>query len=322
MPTIIDVAKKAKVSPSTVSRYIHNKEIVSKKKASTIENAISELGYVPNLGASFLKSQKNNLIGLVLPSFSNSFFAHFIEELSKELKKYGKQLLVFYASDQDDAKQQIKTLLSFRAGTILFTLEKKSHTLVNLSNRNDSYFLQVFSDNFPEFDSVIINDKLGTEIATENLVNLGHKKILLIDRNNNVFYKRLQGYISVLKENNIEYDESYVLALENNINVFEEIKNKIINLKPTAIISVTEDLSQQTCLVLQELKLEIPKDISLICYDDSYWAKLSSYSVIRQPMDDVINNIINLINKSHNKSITDKISIAPVYINRNSTRGN
>ena len=323
MPTVKDVAKRANVSPSTVSRYIRDSSMVSEKKALTIKRAITELGYTPNLSASFLKSQTTNLIGLVLPSLSNSFFAKFVEKLTKVLKKYKKQLFVFYAEDREEVKDQIKTLLSFRASSILFTLEKKSHTLSTLSNSNNSYFLQLFTDNFPNFDSVIIDDELGTEIATDKLIKLGHKRILLIDRNNNVFAKRYSGYKNAFKKNDIPFDENYILSLENSEIYVDLIRAKIKETNPTAIISVTEDLSQQTCLVLQELNLEIPNNISLICYDDSYWAKLSSYSVIKQPMNDLIDNIVELIlNHDTNKknNIVKKITLTPIFINRNSTK--
>lgn len=73
MATIIDVANKANVSPSTVSRYFHNKNLVSKEKAEIIEKAVIELGYVPNISASFLKSQKNNLVGLFYLVFLTRF---------------------------------------------------------------------------------------------------------------------------------------------------------------------------------------------------------------------------------------------------------
>lgn len=323
MATVIDVAKKANVSPSTVSRYIRKPDMVSKKKALLIKNAIQELGYTTNLSASFLKSKTTNLVGLVLPSFSNSFFTSFIEELSNKIKECGKQLLVFYAADQNEAKEQIKTLMSFRASSILFTLEKKSHTLVQLSSNNQCYFLQLFSDCFPQFDSVVVDDCLGTRLAVEDLINKGHKKILLIDRNNSVYLKRLQGLREAFKNKNLVFDEEGTLSIDNEKNTMELIKEKIETYKPTAILSVTESLSQQTCLVLQELGLNIPNDISLICYDDSFWAKLSSYSAVAQPMKDLIQKVMDLIMKkseSKSTSIVEKVSISPILVSRNSIK--
>lgn len=74
MVTIIEVAKKAKVSPSTASRYVRNPDVVSEEKAKRIKAAIEELGYVPNIGASVLKSNVSNMVGLVLPNTYNYLF--------------------------------------------------------------------------------------------------------------------------------------------------------------------------------------------------------------------------------------------------------
>lgn len=321
MATVIDVAKKAKVSPSTVSRYIRLPEMVSKEKSDKIQQAIYELGYTPNLGASFLKSRRSNLVGLVLPSIYNSFFAAFIEKLSKKLKECHRQLLVFYASDSDDAKVQIKTLLSFQASSILFTLEKKSHTLVNLSKNTDCYLLQLFTDCFPQFDSVTVDDTLGTLLATEKLIAEGHRRILLIDRNNNVFLKRAEGFQEAFNNAGLICPEGSLLSLEDNSDMLRIIADKITSFKPTAVIGVTEVLAQKICLVFQSLNMKIPDDISFICYDDSSWANLSSYSAVAQPMDTLIDKVVRLVLKNHKGGDSpDKYVLAPILLDRKSIR--
>ena len=86
MVTLIDVAKKAGVSPSTVSRYIRTPHVVSKEKAEIIQKTINELGYSPNLGASLLKSNTANLVGLVIPNTYNYLFMTIINQLTNRLK--------------------------------------------------------------------------------------------------------------------------------------------------------------------------------------------------------------------------------------------
>lgn len=322
MNNILEVAKKAGVSPATVSRYINNPSIVSKKKAFLVQKAIDELNYIPDLGARFLKSQKTNIVGFVIPSSYNTFFASLIFGLDKALRSRGMELLVLYFADHDDFKSQTQMLLSLKAKVILFIPDKKSHTFGTISSGTDCYPLQLFSDCHPQFDSVMLDDKAGTEKAINSLLEKGHKKILCIDNNNDVFLNRKQGIIDAYAKHKIELNEDYIIALEKDDNFEKIIKNKINSLKPTALFVVTEISALKVCKILKEMKISIPNDISLVIYDDSLWAEISDYSAISQPLESIIAQILQMIDTRSEIQKLDplKIKIDPILHLRNSIK--
>ena len=102
MSSVKDVAKLAGVSPSTVSRYIRNACNISAPKREKIKQSIKQLGYVPNFNASILKSNRSNLVGLILPSEHNLFFSLLISRLYEALS--GKKLIVLYSKNNEEVK--------------------------------------------------------------------------------------------------------------------------------------------------------------------------------------------------------------------------
>lgn len=323
MPSVIDVAKHANVSPSTVSRYIRNATNISEEKIKRIKNAIKELGYVPNFNASSLKRNSSNLVGIILPSEHNLFFVQLVNKLNKAIQP-DKKLIVLYAENFEEVKANIITLLSLKASAILFVAEQKSSTVKSLTLTNDCYPLQLFVDSFPEFDSIIINDSLGTYLAVKSLLENNHRRILLIDHNNDVYTQRKKGFTDAFTEAGLTVDEASFLGMEQNSNHKEKIIERIRSFKPTAIICVTEIMSQELCQILSENNISVPNDVSLIVYDDSVWAQLSNITAVCQPLDDVVSNIKEFLDTRTHKTekLTDvkKLILDPFVLNRKSIK--
>ncbi|MBP5308108.1 MAG: LacI family DNA-binding transcriptional regulator [Clostridia bacterium] len=323
MARVKDVAKIAKVSPSTVSRFVRSPEVVTEAKRKRIEAAIAQVGYVRNLNASSLKSNSSNLVGIILPAEQNLFFSSLVNRLNKTLFPE-KKLIVFYAEDFNEVKNNVSTLLSLRVSAILFIPEKKSNTISTLTLSNNCYPLQLFVDNFPTFDSILIDDRNGAYLAAKKLMECGHKKTLLIDGDNDVFQLRKYGYRTAIEEFGEIFDERSVLSLKSMENCEAIMSERIKEYKPTAVICVTELLAQRLCFVFQKENISIPDDISLIVYDDSAWAELCGYTAVSQPLETVVENINALIKmNSGNYALPSspiKIKLQPFLTERRSIK--
>ncbi len=321
MITLIDVAEKAGVSPSTVSRYIRIPNAVSKEKAEIIKKAIKELGYSPNLGASMLKSNGSNLVGLVIPNTYNYLFTTIINNLSQGLKEYGKRLLVLYSTDFSEMKEHIKTLISLQCKSIIYIPERQSRTITTYTTNNNIYLLQLFIDASPHNDSIIIDDVQGAYMATRALIKKGHRNMVLIDGDNEVFQKRKEGMKKAFQESGIPFDEERnTCCLGVNVDVVNEVRNHLYKHKSTAIVAVTEVIAQQVCLALRQIGLSIPDDVSLVVYDDSPWAQLSDYCAIGHPIEDLIKNIILKLEKCEEDKTPPKVILPPLFIKRGSVK--
>ena len=322
MVTIIEVAKKAKVSPSTASRYVRNPDVVSKEKAKRIKAAIEELGYVPNIGASVLKSNVSNMVGLVLPNTYNYLFSSVVCHLASRLNDHNMKLLVLYSSDFEEMKEHIRTLVCLRCNSIVYLPERRSHTITNLTISNDVYPLQLFIDASPVFDSIVVDDFYGTYIATKELLKKGNKNIALVDGDNAVFQKRNEGMKKAYEDLKVPFDEEkQICALGVHTDVIDFVSKHIYKNNNDAIIAVTETIAQQVCLALQQAGKSIPNDISLIVYDDSPWAKLANYSVIAHPIDELVNDIVQLVlNRETRGEKVNKLILHPMFLKRGSIK--
>lgn len=322
MVTIIEVAKKANVSPSTASRYVRNPDVVSKEKAKRIKAAIEELRYVPNIGASVLKSNISNMVGLVLPNTYNYLFSRVVYNLTNKLNEHNMKLLVLYSSNFDEMKEHIKTLVCLRCNTIIYLPERRSHTITNLTISNDVYPLQIFIDASPVFDSIIVDDFHGAYIATKELLKKGNKNIALIDGDNEVFQKRKEGMKKAYADLKVPFDEEkQICALGPNTHVIEHVSKHIYKNNNDAVIAVTESIAQQVCLALQQAGKSIPNDISLVVYDDSPWAKLANYSVIAHPIEELVDDIVQLILARETRGDkVNKVVLHPMFLKRGSIK--
>ncbi|WP_245571640.1 LacI family DNA-binding transcriptional regulator [Microvirga subterranea] len=120
--TMMDVAKLAQVSPSTVSLYLRKPEAVSPSAGQDIARAIDDLGYVPNLVAGGLAAASSKVVSIIVPSIRNAFFAETVATLQAELASEGLQVLLGhtdYGENQEEAL--VRTALSWAPAAIVLT---------------------------------------------------------------------------------------------------------------------------------------------------------------------------------------------------------
>ena len=324
MITIKEVAQLAGVSTATITRYFNSPEKIHPKTYNKVKEVINSLNYTPNSLAGMLKSNKSNIVGLIVSDSSNIFFNKAIHDLNAVLTDISKQLIVQYSDQYTHIIETIKTFLSFRVEDILFMPNEYSKSVEKLLSNYSCYPLQLFVDYYPTIDSITIDDELGTYLATEELIKHNHERILLIDFDNKVHKNRRSGFIQAFKKYNITYSDDHVLALrhydlqQNKA----ELANKIESFKPTAIISVTNNLTQFVVRLLRIRNIEIGQQISLIMYDDSAWAELERITVISQPIDLLIRQIQQVIQYAMTNEQRElrKLSVKPTLITRNSVK--
>lgn len=277
MVTLDDIAKKAGVSVSTVSRVLNGKTgeyRISKKTQDIVNDIAKKLNYRPNQLARGLRLKKTNTIGLVLPDISNPFFAHVARIIQTEAYELG-YILIVCNTDEDQEKEieQVNLLRSKGVdGFIIMPVGLKYEHIEELQDSNVPLVLldRCFDD--IQTNSVIVDNYMGTFRAIEYLINNGHKRIALIQGlpNTSTNTKRLEGYRSALQKNDIPVDEKLIVGKD-----FREdngyIESKfLLNLSepPTAIFCTSDLITLGTLKAIHEEKLTIPEDISIISFDD------------------------------------------------------
>lgn len=331
--TIADVARKAGVSRSTVSRisngnFGQNTEETVKKVLKVIE----ELDYRPNALAKGLKVMRTNVIGIVLANLQNPFWIKVLEGVEDTCRSKGYSLMICNSSDE--AEIEAEHIKQFR-------MRQVDGIIINPTIKNIDLYNQLKNDNTPfisinrkvygqEFDMVVVDNVAGGKMAVKHLLDLGKEKIAIFlypPKNISPRIERLQGYKEALAERQIRLDPELMIISEEKPGA---IKTKVKELlqsdnRPDAILSTNNMMTLEIMEGIKELDLRIPHDISLVGYDETVWSKHLNppLTTVNQPSYEMgqlaAERLINLIEKNTPVDEEQKIvSLKPNLIIRES----
>jgi len=286
--TIKDVAALAGVSPSTVSRTCKNNPSISEETKERVRKAMAELGYEPNFQASNLASQNSRTIGIILPAsakevYENSFYLEAIQGISHYCN--GKQYMTTIVTGQDEAEILNAVRSMSRSGKVdgfIILYSKKEDPVIDyLFNEGLLYILIGKATQYTNQTIYIDNDNLlaGRE-ATEYLYQLGHRRIAYLGSDSSLMFSadRKAGYQLALASHQLPVRPEYCVEVKN---VSENNKEAIRGLlmqkdRPTAILVSDDILAVSLERVCLENHLAIPEDLSIISFNNSLFARLTS----------------------------------------------
>jgi LacI family transcriptional regulator len=274
MITIRDVAREARVSIATVSHVINNTRYVSDELSKRVHLAMKKLGYHPNGIARSLKKKRTYTIGMIMPDNSNPFFAEVA--LGIEMKSFDLSYNVIFCNTNSDVQKEstyLDLLLKKRVDGIVFVSSG--------SNINSIKFIK--SQKIPiivvdreikglEVDSVLVDNLSGGYQATKHLLNLGHKIISCISGPSLITpsSERIEGYKKALMEASLEIDEKLILMGDFQFEGGYKSAKKLLRMKrtPTAIFACNDLMAIGAICAIKEEGLSVPKDISVVGFDD------------------------------------------------------
>ncbi|HET9221779.1 MAG TPA: LacI family DNA-binding transcriptional regulator, partial [Roseiflexaceae bacterium] len=214
--TIQDVAEHAGVSAMTVSRVINHPAQVAPATRQRVEQAIQELGFVPNALARSLLRGRTHTIALLVSDISNPFFTQVARGVEDVAQRNG-YTVIFGNSDESPEKerQYIQALLSRRIdGLLIAAAGSTSRTMLDLLIRHKNPFVLIDRaiEGVPA-DTVIGDSVGGARALTEHLLGLGHRRIALINGAPEVptARDRLSGYLQSLRAHGIEAQQELIV---------------------------------------------------------------------------------------------------------------
>ncbi len=330
--TIKDVAKHAGVSVATASRAIRNVGYVSEENKSKVSKAVKALNYTPDLNAKTLRSGKSNVIGVVVSDLGNYFYNIVLSKIEQDLKKLGYVMLLCYSNeDTSEELQNLNLMLQSRVDGIIFTPVSNTNDKIIQSIKSHGIpILQLYRNAYPGFDSVVVDDETGAYLATKNLIEKGHRDILLFGVDSSISPSRTNGYKRAFNEASVKVNTDYIIECSIHNDIKELAKEKIRKLNPTAIVAGTNTFGYDIVTACKEEGLIIPDDISFIVFDDVSWVSLNDISVIWQPVNGIASSAVQILIKriqtseanrenSENESSTN-IKIEPSLIQRKSVK--
>lgn len=286
--TIKDVAALAGVSPSTVSRTCKNNPSISEETKERVRKAMAELGYEPNFQASNLASQNSRTIGIILPAsakevYENSFYLEAIQGISHYCN--GRQYMTTIVTGQDEAEILDAVRSMSRSGKVdgfIILYSKKEDPVIDyLFNEGLLYILIGKATQYTNQTIYIDNDNLlaGRE-ATEYLYQLGHRRIAYLGSDSSLMFSadRKAGYQLALASHQLPVRPEYCVEVKNVSENNEEVIRGLLMQKdrPTAILVSDDILAVSLERVCLENHLAIPEDLSIISFNNSLFARLTS----------------------------------------------
>ncbi|GAA5398736.1 LacI family DNA-binding transcriptional regulator [Streptococcus uberis] len=284
MVTIKDVAQKAGVNPSTVSRVLKDNHSISEKTKEKVRKAMHDLGYVPNVAAQMLASGLTHNIGLVFPPItvadrlSEPFFMQILTTITNEAKSHHFTVSIATGMTVDALEEQVKLMhLQKRVDGFIILYSEQNDPVRKYLMANKIPFVIVGA---PEGDenkiTYIDNDnQLMAKTAVNYLYEKGHSNILFItdDLQSEVASERYIGYLKGCIKLGLESHQMLLFDRSDPINV-EELMQTISKKKTTALIVIGDVLSVRMIQLLSYYGLKVPDDISIITFNNSTYCKL------------------------------------------------
>ncbi len=281
MATMKEVAELSGVSVTTVSHVINNTRFVSEQIVARVNGAIEKLNYVPSVVARSLKNNQSKSIGMLVPNNSIPFFADLIWGIEDIC--YHQDYSVILCNTDDNRKKQIKyleVLIAKQIDGLIVVASGVEDNLVDLLSKQ-SIPISIVDREIPglEADRFAADNELGGFLATKHLIKLGHEKIGCISGPTDLkpSIGRVFGFKRALRNHGLELNPNWLRQSDFKSKGGYEAMNHILNQKqhPSAIFACNDLMAFGSLSAAYERQISIPKQLSIIGYDDIL---LASYS--------------------------------------------
>ena len=321
---IEDVARRAGVSISTVSRVINKLSTVDPKNIAKVEEAVAHFKYKPNVSAQRLAKGLNNAVGLVMPGYPGIFHSFYAIELIRGVGHACETLrldLVFHITDG------YNPLSTHNVSGVIFADIIENRRQVE-STLEDGIPCIIINNIVKDLDVnyVAVDNVKGGHMATDYLIGLGHKRIATITGNvsTQAGVQRLEGYKKALKEHSLQENSEYVFEGDYSRRSTRAATEHFLSLKekPTAIFAASDDMALEVIAVALEKGMKVPADLSVIGFDDNPAGIYGpiALTTVKQPLfemaSDAVKNL-NAIVTGKNKSPV-KLILPPKLVIRES----
>lgn len=302
--TIYEIAKKAGVSPKTVSRVINDEPSVSKATYEKVLMIIKETNFLPNISAQRLVSDKLKAIGLIVPRLGSPYASELINVILSKCKAKGYISVVYPVEPDTEESEKILALYLQRHvdGFIFAPPRGGNEFLLDYLEKNNIPTILITPNRpYRDFCVVKATDKMGGYQATNYLITLGHKKIGIITcvPSRTFTQERLEGYKEALEANGIQQNERFIQLGDNSFSSGFSAAKKLLSIDdpPTAIFACNDEMALGAESAIFKIGLKIPDDISLIGFDDiSLVSELSvPLTTIKQPVEDIGGIAVSLL---------------------------
>ena len=274
--TIKDIAARLGISHATVSRALSDHPHVSPETRARVQQAVADLGYIPNSGARMMRGQPSTLLGLIVPEIENYFYATVARAMAESAHHAGYQMvLAIPGDDPDNELHHIRELSESRvAGVVIVPGRAMRRETAAVLNRIPTVQI-VRRTHLLHADWIGIDDETGLSAAVRHLAASGHRRIAYIGGLDTLSTGRTRrdGYMEGLRSNGIEPDNGLIeLGAPRAVFARDALKRLWRGSpRPTALVLGGGRLTLGALKAIDDLGLSVPGDLSLVGFGDPDW---------------------------------------------------
>lgn len=281
MVTITDVARRARVSTSTVSHVLNGTRFVAEETRGRVLEAVESLDYVPNDQARSLVRSSSRRLGVAISALTNLYFGSVVKAMESAATAAGYTLVLADTHEDPETERRVVAALrgnkldglllapSSGAGPVLDRLARAGLPTVLVDRAAD-----------PRFDSVCTENVEPLAELVEHLAAIGHRRIAMVSGMEGLTTtdERITGYSLGLERAGLAPDPALVVGGGSDAEQTYTAVASLLDLPqpPTAIVAAQNTMVVATMRILRDRGLEVPSDMALVGFDDFEWADVFS----------------------------------------------
>jgi len=291
------LAKVLNVSIATISKALRDSHDIGEETKQRVIETAKLLHYVPNPYASSLRKRSSNTIAIIIPEIADSFFSQAINGIESIVGQEKYHALIYLTHDSYEREAQMfNDLSSGRVDGVLMSVASNTKDIKHIQELQQAGVPIVFFDRVCEdipTAKIKTDDFNSAYMATKHLLERGCKNISLvtIEGYPSILQAREGGYKKALAEYQVKSKEENIISCSNKYNQenIAVLKEHITTVKPDGIIATVEHLATTTYLACEELKLNIPNDIKVVCFTNQITAAILNppLTTVLQPAYDM-----------------------------------
>ena len=280
--TIDEVARRAGVSKTTVSKHLNGVPYVSEQAATRIDAAVAELDFRPNRLARSLATNRTGSLAVVIPSITNPFYPDLVAAIDTEASKRGYDLiLVSTGGDAGREAKLVDDLRRKRVDGILFASVRVDDSELNeLVARGEKVVMVSRHLEGVAADYVVPDNHAGAVMATEHLIRLGHRAIGYLGGPISVvaFRDRLLGYRDTMAKHGLDVEPRWVVITESGIDAGFRGALQLLNAdeRPTALFVGSDVMALGVLEATQSSGWTVPDDLALVGFDNISFSRVAA----------------------------------------------
>src|SRR5271155_333905 len=286
MSTLKEIAASLNLSVMAVSKALRDAPDISVSTKARVQAEAQRRNYIPNRAAQNLRLRRTGLIGIVVPQINHTYYSHLVWGVERQAEALGWQVLLGHSLDRaENEMREVRKLIARQVEALLLVPAVRwQHRLATLELVRSSAIPTILLDsypagaeNFPNVSWVVCEDQRGGQLATEHLLELGHREILFLAGPNGSSSSagRFSGYQRALAAAGVPYSDTHVFLADKDIDSGRKAMSQALSEKVpfSAVVAHNDSVAIGAAETLLQQGFHIPDDVSIVGFGDGLLAQ-------------------------------------------------